>query len=187
VKLRGFRIETGEIEALLLQHPSVAHAIVTAYTPPGGPVPTNLVAYVVAKADPVDAAALRRHLQAFLPDYMIPAVYVPLDALPLTPNGKVDRARLPQPEWADAGAGDHVPPRTEVERRLVDIWSELLPDVRRIGVTDNFFALGGHSLTAMQFATRFQAEYGTKLALRKLFKNPTIADLVAMIDGPAGG
>jgi amino acid adenylation domain-containing protein len=183
VKLRGFRIETGEIDTVLVQHPSVAHAMVTAYTPPGGSVPTNLVAYVVATSAPVDPPTLRRHLQAYLPDYMIPAIYVPLDAFPLTPNGKIDRSKLPEPQWGDASGAAHVPADTPTQRRLADIWAEILPEAAPISVSDDFFAIGGHSLTAIQMLGTVKTVFGVKVRFRTLMSNATIADLAAFIDG----
>ena len=177
VKLRGFRIETGEIEAILGQHASVSHAVVTAYVPPGAVAAAGLVAYVVPAGREIEVAILRRHLEAYVPDYMVPAVFITLAELPLTPNGKVDRARLPQPEFGAEDAADYVPPATPTQQRLVEMWSELLPDAKRIGINDSFFALGGHSLTAIQFTTRFQTEYGVKLTLRRFFTHPTIGAL----------
>jgi len=182
VKLRGFRIETGEIESLLHQHPSVAHALVTAYTPPGGTVQTNWW--------PTSWRSRRRSTRppcagtckGFLPDYMIPAVYVPLDALPLTPNGKVDRAKLPEPQWGEAAGAAHVAASTPTQQRLADIWGELLPEAAPIGATDDFFAIGGHSLTAIQMLSTVKAVFGVKVRFRTLMSNATIADLAAFID-----
>lgn len=175
VKVRGFRIETGEIEAVLGRHASVAHAVVTAQS-------GNLVAYVVPREGTADFAALRRHLQGFVPDYMIPAAFVVLDDLPLTPNGKVDRARLPQPEWGDNDTVEYVPPATPMQERLVEMWADLLPDVKQIGIHHNFFALGGHSLVAIRLTSRLQAEYGVKLTLRTLFSHATVGDLATVIE-----
>jgi amino acid adenylation domain-containing protein len=182
VKLRGFRIETGEIEAILGQHDSVSHAVVTAHVPPGAAGAAGLVAYVVPAGE-IDIAVLRRHLRAYVPDYMVPAAFITLAELPLTPNGKVDRARLPQPEFGAEDAAGYVPPATPTQRRLVEMWSELLPDAKRIGIHDSFFALGGHSLTAIQFTTRFQTEYGVKLTLRRFFTHPTIGALADQLAG----
>ncbi len=183
VKVRGFRIETGEIEAVLAEHRGIAHVVVTAYVPDGETQAANLVAYVVPATDPVDPAVLRRHLQAYVPDYMIPAVFVTLAELPLTDNGKVDRARLPLPEWGNDGAVSYVPPETPTQQRLVEMWTELLPEAKQIGIHHNFFALGGHSLVAIRLTSRLQAEYGVKLGLRTVFTHPTVGDLATVIEG----
>ncbi len=186
VKVRGFRIETGEIEAILDRHESVSHAVVTAYIPPGTIQAANLVAYVVPTAGAVDTAALRRHLQAYLPDYMIPAAFVTLAELPLTDNGKVDRARLPQPEWGDGAAVGYLPPETPIQQQLVDVWTELLPGAKQIGIHNNFFTLGGHSLIAIQLIARLQTMYGIKLSLRTLFTHATVDDLATVVEDQLG-
>jgi amino acid adenylation domain-containing protein len=190
IKLRGFRIETGEIEAALLQHPAVAAAAVALHSaPPAGP---RLVAYVVAHgrraaADEPDAEAFGRELRAFLkqrlPEYMLPAAVVALDALPLTPNGKLDRAALPAPADAHPGAA-FVAPRTPAEAQLAAIWSAVLGR-ERVGVHDNFFALGGHSLLAAQMIARARRALNADLTLRALFEAPTVAGLAATL-APAG-
>jgi amino acid adenylation domain-containing protein len=177
VKVRGFRIETGEVETVLCGHPSVAQAVVTATSVDGDP---RLVAYVVPGT--VDPEPLRRHLRAHLPEYMVPSAFVPLAELPLTPNGKVDRRFLPEPVWGADSSTAHVGPRTPLERRLAEIWTELLPTTEPIGVHDNFFALGGHSLTATQLVARIRTVFGVQVPLRTLFANPTIAELAAALD-----
>ena len=154
VKIRGFRIELGEIEARLLAHAEVREAVAVARE---GAFGKQLIAYVVAS--PVEEAAaeapgtatmlptatlaerLRAHLRAVLPDYMVPARIVVLEAMPLTPNGKLDRKALPEPDFAGAGVG-YVAPRSATERKLAAIWQEVL-GLERVGVTDNFFELGG--------------------------------------------
>jgi amino acid adenylation domain-containing protein len=189
VKIRGFRIEPGEVEALLARHPDVAGAAVMARNDgPGGE--TRLVAYVVPAptveptAQPT-AESLRRDLQATLPDYMLPAVTVFLDALPLTPNGKVDRRALPAPTEADLrGAAVYVPPSNRLEETLAAIWEELL-GLEQVGIDDDFFALGGHSLAATQVVSRVRAVLGLELPLRDLFATPTIRQLAAILDGTA--
>ncbi|HET8680456.1 MAG TPA: amino acid adenylation domain-containing protein, partial [Micromonosporaceae bacterium] len=199
VKVRGFRIETGEVEAVLSRHQAVRQAVVTPHADvDGAGSAAGLVAYVVPTdpaQSPVDVAELRRHLRMHLPEYMIPSVFVTLPELPLTPNGKVDRNRLPTPAWGVDESSDHEPPQTPVQRRLAEIWSELLPLAGPIGIHDNFFTLGGHSLTATQMIARIRAAFGRQLRLRVLFEHSTIAELAALLEpaangggsGPAGG
>ncbi|MEA2693948.1 MAG: hypothetical protein QOJ16_3335, partial [Acidobacteriota bacterium] len=174
VKVRGFRVEPGEVEAVLASHPAVAAAAVVAREASPGDV--RLVGYVVARqGDPEPLLPeLRRFLAERLPGYMVPAALVPLAALPLTANGKVDRQALPAPGWT--AEVDFVAPRTPLEDLLAGIWAELL-GVARVGVDDNFFALGGHSLLATRLAARVRATLGVELPLARLFAAPTVAGL----------
>lgn len=179
VKIRGFRIELGEIEAALRQYPTVREAVVVLQEDRGDA--HQLVAYLVAE-EPVLPAELRTALQSKLPDYMIPAAFVPLDALPLTPNGKLDRKALPDPEQPHlAGKADYVPPSTPTEVRLATIWSELL-SVPHIGIHENFFALGGHSLLATQVLARIRAAFAVELSLQAFFAAATIAEIARAVD-----
>ncbi|HEU0302629.1 MAG TPA: amino acid adenylation domain-containing protein, partial [Longimicrobium sp.] len=178
VKVRGFRIEPGEIEGALRTHPAVADAVCIARADEGGE--TRLFAYVVA--DPADGSlpeALRAHLKERLPDYMVPAATVVLGAFPLTPNGKVDAAALPVPELAQAERG-YVAPRTETERVLAEIWAELLR-VEQVGVHDDFFALGGHSLLVTQVLRRARERLDLAAPVAALFQHPTIAELAPVL------
>ena len=178
VKLRGFRIEPGEIEAALVRHESVAQAAVIARED----VPGNkrLVAYVVASADHVPgAAALRAHLAASLPDYMVPSAFVVLDKLPLTPNGKLDRKALPSPDFTLATI--RRAPRTPQEEMLCTLFAEVL-GLERIGIDDNFFALGGHSLLATRLIGRIRSTLGVEIAIRSLFEAPTVEALAKRFD-----
>ena len=175
VKIRGFRIEPGEVEARLAAHPAVREALVVVRAGPGGP---QLVGYVAGGAEP---AALRAHLKAGLPDYMVPAHIVVLDRLPVNANGKLDRAALPEPRWDAAG---RLPPRTPTERRLAQLWADVLA-VDDIGVHDNFFEIGGHSLLGIRLTARMQEELGTSLDLRALFEAPTVEELARLVDRSA--
>jgi amino acid adenylation domain-containing protein/thioester reductase-like protein len=185
VKVRGFRIELGEIEATLTKYTAVKDAAVAAHADGRGG--KRLVAYVVLKEGvaPPSATDLRTFLGGKLPEYMVPAVYVPLAALPLTPNGKVDRKALPA---ADVGhfelSAEYVAPQTPTEERLAPLWAEVLR-VERVGSSDSFFDLGGHSLLATQVISRVRAEFGVELPLRKLFEASTLASFAAAIDAAA--
>ncbi|HEU4559547.1 MAG TPA: amino acid adenylation domain-containing protein, partial [Longimicrobium sp.] len=170
VKVRGFRIELGEIEARLAEHADVREAVVLAREDVPGDV--RLVAYVVGDAD---AESLRAHLSTALPEYMVPAAYVPLDALPLTPNGKLDRKALPAPEGGAYASREYEAPLGEVEEALAEIWAELLR-VERVGRWDNFFKLGGHSLLAVQVISRVRQVLGLEVALGEMFTQPVLAD-----------
>ena len=181
VKVRGFRIEPGEIEAALVRHAGVAQAAVIARED----VPGNrrLVAYVVAAADQsVDAAALRAHLGRSLPDYMVPSAFVVLERLPLTPNGKLDRQALPAPELTARRAARA--PRTPQEEILCGLFAEVL-GVERVGIDDNFFALGGHSLLATRLISRIRASLDVEIAIRSLFEAPTVEALAKRLDEAA--
>jgi acyl carrier protein len=180
LKLRGFRIEPGEIEAVLGQHPAVRTAVVSAREDAPGDV--RLVAYVVPDGVPLDASELRRFLERRLPEYMVPAGIVLLESLPLLPNGKLDRRALPPPDAIEAETrDDYLAPRTAVEEVLADIWATVLR-LERVSIRDNFFALGGHSLLATQVISRVRTAIGVELPLRALFEDPTVADLATRID-----
>ena len=190
VKLRGFRIECGEVEAALRGHPDVRQAAVVLDT--SGKEP-ELVAYVVrrrGRATPPPGAdllaLLRPHLRETLPDYMLPDLIVPLAALPMTPNAKVDRAALPVPDRGARGAAEHVKPRTPLEEALAHIWSDLLAHPVAVGVHDNLFALGGHSLTATRFVARVGDLYGVALPVHRVFATPTIAELAEAVSADPG-
>jgi thioesterase domain-containing protein len=178
VKIRGFRIELGEIEARLVEHQSIREAVVIAREDTPGD--KRLVAYVVAKDEAKSeagelAGTLRGHLSGTLPEYMVPAAYVVLDALPLTPNGKLDRKALPAPDEEAYARGAYEAPEGEVETILAGIWQELL-GVEQVGRQDSFFELGGHSLLAVKLVSR-APNGGLDLTINDLFQNPVLKDL----------
>ncbi|MGB7498148.1 MAG: amino acid adenylation domain-containing protein, partial [Candidatus Acidiferrum sp.] len=177
VKIRGFRIELGEIEAALGQHSAVQKAVVLARE--YAPGEKRLVAYVVAEST---AEELRRFLKDKLPDHMVPAVFVLLDAFPLLSNGKIDRRALPAPERSRPELDKaFVSPRTPTEELVAEIWAQLL-DLERVGVHDNFFDLGGHSLLATQAVSRIREAFQVEIPLRRLFEVPTVAGLAESIE-----
>ncbi|MGW5658477.1 amino acid adenylation domain-containing protein [Streptomyces humi] len=186
VKVRGFRIEPGEVEAVLATHPRIRTAVVTAA---GEEADRRLVAHVVL-TDPAEdmpvVGDLRAYLSGRLPAFMIPSVFVGLDALPLTPNGKVDRGALPAPDGQRPVLDGFLAPTTATEELLTGIWAQVL-GVDRVGVEDNFFELGGHSLLATRVASRVRTVFGVELALSTVFEQPTVRDLAAAVDGSAHG
>ncbi|EMG3987460.1 amino acid adenylation domain-containing protein [Serratia marcescens] len=178
VKIRGFRIECGEIEAALATHPAVREAVVDARAVGDD---KRLVAWVVPAADVAEetlAGALRQHVSAALPDYMVPSAWVVVAALPLSPNGKLDRRALPEPQGAQSQA-TYEAPQGEHETLLAAIWRELL-NVERVGRHDNFFELGGHSLLAVRLTNRLQ-QMEWQLPLQVLFANPTLLALAQQL------
>ncbi|MET0395249.1 MAG: non-ribosomal peptide synthase/polyketide synthase, partial [Longimicrobiaceae bacterium] len=179
VKVRGFRVEPGEVEAALRGHPAVREAVVTAHE--GGSGERWLAGYVVAAEGAAAPAAeeLRGWLRGRLPEYMVPPVFVAVEALPLTPSGKVDRLALPAPERAESAAA--VAPRTPTEEVLAGIWAEVL-GVDGIGAGDDFFALGGHSLLATRVMARVREAFGVEVPLRSLFELPTVGALAERIE-----
>ncbi|MEE4150888.1 syringopeptin non-ribosomal peptide synthetase SypC, partial [Pseudomonas viridiflava] len=181
VKIRGFRIELGEIDARLAKHPAVHEAVVTAREDVPGD--KRLVAYYTLNAGQAspDIDSLRRHLQEKLPEYMVPAIYVRLDAMPLTPNGKLDRKALPAPDSDALINRDYEAPKGESETQIAAIWQDLL-GVERIGRHDNFFELGGHSLLAVSLIGRMR-QLGLSTDIKVLFSQPTLAALAAAVGG----
>ncbi|MBA3920449.1 MAG: amino acid adenylation domain-containing protein, partial [Nostocaceae cyanobacterium] len=180
VKIRGFRIELGEIEALLSQHPALAQTVVTAGENISGD--RRLVAYIVAHQGQTPTINdLQNFLSRKLPDYMVPSAFVMLEALPLTLNGKVDHRALPAPDAiALTGELDFVAPRNPTEEALAGIWSKVL-GIEKVGIYDNFFNLGGHSLQIIQVLAYCWQELYVQIPLRQFFKSPTVADLAVAI------
>jgi amino acid adenylation domain-containing protein len=181
IKIRGWRIEPGEIQSVLQRHPSIRDSVVVAHT--GGDGTRALVAYVLAAGE-LDPAAAREWARERLPDYLVPSVVVPLDSFPLTANGKVDRGRLPAPQTT-AETATYVPPASAVERVLAEVWHDLL-GVERVGVTDNFFALGGDSIKAIQTIARAKKR-GVVVTPRQLFRHQTIRELAAVAESASAG
>ena len=192
IKVRGFRIEPGEIEAALRRHPGVAEAVVIVRTDgPGDSMPEQapaqtskepcqLVGYVVAAAgEKPEAAVLRQYLSEQLPDYMVPAAIVLLQALPLTVNNKLDRKALPAPEFVRS---NHRSPRTPQEMLVASAFAAVL-GLERVGLDDSFFELGGHSLLITRLTASIRATTGMEIGIRTLFEAPTVAQLVERLDG----
>ncbi|MFN7945816.1 MAG: amino acid adenylation domain-containing protein [Blastocatellia bacterium] len=181
VKVRGFRIEPGEIENVLRQHPGVREAVIVAYDDAQGD--KRLAAYLLKSGGALPSLTeLKNHLRQMLPEYMVPATFVEIESLPLSPSGKVDRKRLPAPDTAQLESERiYIAPRTELESRLAALWSELL-SVEHVGIEDNFFELGGHSLLATRMMARVQETEQVELPLRSFFEAPTVTALAGQIE-----
>ena len=179
VKVQGYRIECGEIEAILLQHSAVKAAVVTAVGEQQAA--KHLVAYVVSARPEPTRSELRDFLEEKLPQYMVPSIFITLEALPLTSNGKIDRRSLPMPDPSDfTKKVSLVLPRDTLELQLAQIWSEIL-DVHPVGVQDNFFDLGGYSFAAMRLMARIQQKFGKTLPLETLLQGATIEHLASIL------
>jgi amino acid adenylation domain-containing protein len=177
VKIRGYRIETGEVAAALRSHEAVAEAVVLAWSEPGGE--QRLVGYVVPREDgELQLAELRSYLRTLLPDYMVPAYLVPLASLPLTANGKLNRRQLPAP-LVEGSRSSYEAPGTIVEERLANVWTQVLA-VERVGINDNFFALGGDSIRSVRVVA-LAREQGLEFSLQQLFQYQTIAELATVV------
>ncbi|MFJ9691420.1 amino acid adenylation domain-containing protein [Kitasatospora sp. NPDC101183] len=173
VKVRGFRIELGEVEAAVSSHPRVATAVLTGYRDPA--LGDRLVAYYVSEEPPAEAE-LRDHCATVLPEFMVPSVFVRVDAVPLTVNGKVDWEALPEPQ-AEA-AEQYVEPEGTIEKLLAEVWSEVLGQ-ERISADGNFFALGGHSLVALRVISRLKRDLGITVRVREVYQHPHLRELAA--------
>jgi amino acid adenylation domain-containing protein len=179
IKLRGHRIELGEIESALARHPDVLQAVVVLH----GEAPAQqLIAYVRQTGGGAETEYLRAWLQAQLPEYMVPSVFIPLEEIPLTPNGKVDRRRLPLPKDSiRERALSPVNPRNQLEERIAEIWSEVL-DVHHVSMQDNFFDLGGHSLLLIRVHSKLRQELKIDIPVIDLFRYPTIESLASWVN-----
>jgi amino acid adenylation domain-containing protein len=180
VKIRGYRIELGEIEARLVEHPAVREAVVVVREEIGGA--KRLVGYVVPSGPTeLTSHALRNHLKERLPEYMVPSAFVQLEHLPFTPNGKLDRNKLPLPEDSAMQSGIRfVAPRTALEKQLAEIWEELLGK-SPVGVTANFFDLGGHSILAVRLIARIERDFGKRIPVALLFQSATVESLAQVL------
>ncbi|WP_234371031.1 non-ribosomal peptide synthetase [Streptomyces sp. XY431] len=176
VKIRGYRIELGEVEAAVSSHPRVTTVVLTGYRDPA--LGDQLVAYYVAD-EPPTGAELRDHCAAVLPEFMVPSVFVAVDAVPLTVNGKVDWEALPAPHAAPAE--QFVEPRGTVEKLLAEVWSEVLGR-DRISADDNFFALGGHSLVALRVIGRLKRELGLAVRTKEVYQHPQLRELAGYVE-----
>ncbi len=181
VKIRGYRIETDEVIAVLNRHIAIQTSVVTVREDTPGE--RRLVAYIVQGGEPLPGLGeLRDFLARWLPDYMVPATFVPLRALPLTPNGKIDVAALPAPDIGNTlRDAEYIAPSTPIEERIAGILAEVL-EVRRVGVQDNFFMLGGHSLLGTQVISRVTNAFGVELSLYDLFAAPTVGELSRKVE-----
>uniref|UniRef100_UPI001CF02A4C non-ribosomal peptide synthetase n=1 Tax=Paenibacillus sp. BJ-4 TaxID=2878097 RepID=UPI001CF02A4C len=181
IKIRGMRVELSEIESVLIRHPTVRNAVVTATEQNNKN--KRLIAYVVQEGEPCDPAELRKYLSEYLPEHMIPAVYVPMDTLPVTVTGKIDRRALPS--WTGASISEKsvfTPPVTDMELCITEIWKKSL-QVERVSIHDNFFDLGGHSLLLVEVRDRLQSEIARELSIVELFQFPTVAKLARYLVG----
>jgi amino acid adenylation domain-containing protein len=179
VKLRGFRVELGEIEACMRRHPAVREAVVLVHG--SSDEDKRLAGYFTAAADArVDASGMRAHLATLLPDYMVPAVYVELAEMPLTPNGKLDRKALPAPEADAFGRGEYAAPVDDIETVLARIWRELL-GIERVSRLEHFFEAGGQSLLAVRLISRIRQELGVELHVTQVFAHPVLSDMAVLI------
>jgi amino acid adenylation domain-containing protein len=177
VKLRGFRVEPGEIDAVLARHPARLQALTLVREDvPGDP---RLVSYVVPSEEAVPAVELRRFLRSHLPEYMVPAAFVPLDALPLLPNGKVNRQALPAPGWEEKA---YAAPQSALEEELAALWREVM-HVPRVGRDDNFFDLGGHSLLMVQLRRKMERHFARSFTMLEMFRYPTVSSMAAYLEG----
>jgi acyl carrier protein len=180
VKVRGFRVELGEIESTLNQYRAVMESIVVDRKDSSGDI--RLIAYFVPEVgvEPTSLELLT-FLQEKLPSYMLPSAFIAIKEIPLTPNGKVDRRALPAPEQIEVSTAGFIAPRTEMEQLVAEIWCEIL-GITQVGADSNFFDLGGHSLLATRVMNRIRERCGVELPLRVLFEFPTVVSLAAKLD-----
>lgn len=180
VKIRGYRIELTEIETFLAAHPKIKEAVVVARENLTGE--KQLVAYCILNEShhPLKVDELKQYLKGLLPEYMIPHAFVMMDSFPLTTAGKLDRKKLPEPTVREESSEGYTAPSTDLEKKIAHIWSEIL-DIGQIGINDNFFGLGGHSLYAVRIVSKIRKELGKSITLSDLLKSPTIKQLSSII------
>ncbi|HLG65326.1 MAG TPA: amino acid adenylation domain-containing protein [Ktedonosporobacter sp.] len=186
VKIHGFRIETGEIETYLMQHPAISEALVTAWEDASGD--KRLVAYVVCQPDRQESplgSILRSWLKERVPPYMVPHMFILLDAFPLTPNGKIDRRALPEPQQTEEDAGSATRSLTPLEAQLSKTWQEIL-HLQHVDIHENFFELGGHSLLAIRIIAQIEKQFATEVPLHLFFQEPTIESIAHYIEQQQG-
>ncbi|PON14715.1 hypothetical protein C2W62_27615 [Candidatus Entotheonella serta] len=183
VKVCGVRIELGEIEAALSKHPRLVQSVAAVWQDAAQPDAGRIVAYLeVSPGERLSVSAWRDFLSSILPDAMMPSAFIELDALPLTPNGKMDRTALPEPDWERPDlATDYAAPRSATEHQISEIWQGLL-NVGSLGVHDNFFQLGGHSLLVVQAVNRMRDAMQIELPVTRIFECPTVASLAQQVD-----
>ncbi|MBI5815644.1 MAG: amino acid adenylation domain-containing protein [Nitrospinae bacterium] len=181
VKVRGYRIEQGEIEAALLAHPSVKEAAVTAWSDPSGG--KRIVAYITSANGALDVLRIKEYLGGKLPSFMVPSAIVTLDAMPLSPNGKLDKKALPAPDMDTLrGENEYTPPSNEMETLIASVWGGLL-NMEKVGARDNFFDMGGHSLLMARAHAALQEKMARNFSIVEMYKNPTIESLAAALAG----
>lgn len=177
IKIRGFRVEAGEIESLLLKHEAVKEAVVMAKEDQN--LDNYLCVYFVSHRT-ITPEEFREYLFRQLPEYMIPRYFISLEQMPLTPNGKIDRRRLPEPEELIKPGSEYAPPTNEIEKKLVEIWQEVLAK-EKVGINDNFIEMGGHSLLVISILSKIHREFHVELQLRDVFENPTVKEVAQLI------
>jgi acyl-CoA synthetase (AMP-forming)/AMP-acid ligase II/acyl carrier protein len=185
VKIRGYRVDLGELEAILSKHPQISQAVTTTH---GENAKEKFLAayFIPVVGQTVSTSELRKFLADQLPDYMIPSVFMPMESFPLSPNGKVNRKVLPVPTQHRPELNqNYIPPQNPTQELLAEIWSEVL-GIQRIGIDDNFFHLGGHSLKAIQLIGQIQKTYELDITIRHLFNYPTIGELTTVLGELAG-
>ena len=182
MKVRGFRIELGEIEATLAQHKSIDQAVVVVRGGADSSDDKRLVAYMIATPEQEPTVGdLRGFLMESLPEYMVPTAFVFLDTFPLTPNGKFDRKALPSPEGIHPKLGsEYVAPQSEIERTITSIWQEVLK-AEKVGIDDNFFDLGGHSMLLVRIQGKLSEAFNREISIIELFKYPTVNTLAKYV------
>jgi acyl carrier protein len=180
VKVRGYRIELGEIEIVIGQYPLVRQAIVVAREDQPGD--KRLVAYIVpASGAALDADKLRGYLREKLPNYMLPSAFVRMEAFPLTVNGKIDRKALPVPEMGTLGDQEYIAPRSQTEQTLSKIWMDVL-GIPRVSMEDNFFDVGGNSLSAIRVMARIQDKFKIAVPVRRIFELSRLSELAVYVE-----